>query len=127
LAVRLIVTVSFLASFFLGGHRYFFCAQMNEASFDACCQRTAESADDEGPSADLGDVCCKSQRFLPTAPGVTPADESALRVPLAAVLPAVVVASAPPAMAIRAQDRRARDGPSSSARAHRQRIMVSLT
>ena len=126
-ALRLTVFVAFLGSFLLGGHRYFYCVAMNEVSLDACCQRTTDDANDEAPAVDDADVCCKSERFLPAVPGVTPAHEAALRVPLAAILPAVVVTSAAPVLSARAQDRRARDGPLPSPREHRQRLMVSLT
>jgi hypothetical protein len=126
-AVALLVGVSVLLSVVLGGHRYFYCAQMNEVSLDVCCQRP--KAADDASRAVIEHECCAVEHFAPLSAGVHPrGNDRTLRAPLLFRLPvprAVEVSKGP---ATCAGAPLARAGPRLlGAREHRLRLMVSLT
>jgi len=126
-ALALIAVFSVLASLVLGGHRYFHCAQMNEASFDACCAPPSGAASDDGPSIEP-EACCKAEHFALLGPSVTPHHEAMLSAPLLAILPVASPSSAPRMPAVVERARTARAGPAApDARRHRLRLMVFLT
>lgn len=129
-AIAMIAAVTVLAATLLGGHRYFFCPLMNEASLDACCCGPSDrAAHDSGdaPAIDR-ESCCVAKRFAAPPATAIAADDPAFRAPLVAVLPPP---SAAVACILHTHDvalREARAGPSRAGpREHRLRTMVFLT
>jgi hypothetical protein len=127
-AIALLAALSVLASFVLGGHRYFYCAVMNEVSLDACCEPPSASTRDDGPGIE-GNACCITEHFASAGPGVRHHEQAALRSPFVAALGGETPRSAPRLPEVRdAIERRARAGPGpANPREHRLRLMVFLT
>jgi hypothetical protein len=128
-AFALIAAFSVLVSVVLAGHRYFFCAQMSEASLDSCCapSHEAASSNDDGPAIDR-EACCTTSRFATPAPATFAAVDLALRAPLLAVLPVPSPLTHAQPLAAAPATREARAGPiQPDPREHRLRLMVFLT
>ena len=126
-ALSLLAALCVLTSLVLSGHRYFYCALMNEVSLDTCCEAPVGSAETDGPSIERS-ACCTIEHFAPAAPGVDSQQETALRAPLLAAVAVEPPRSAPPLAATRARTRDARAGPDApDSREHRLRLMVFLT
>jgi hypothetical protein len=134
-ALALLAALSVLVSFVLGGHRYFYCAQMHEVGLDACCPqphselaaRGPGTAGDEGPSI-ARSACCTAEQFAPAAPAVHPASDGVPCAPVSAVLPAQTPASRAPRPTANGLAYQARAGPiAPDPREQRLRLMVWLT
>jgi hypothetical protein len=126
-ALALLAAVSLVVSVVLGGHRYFYCPQMDEASFDACCGPESAPLRQDGPAFDHA-PCCEAKHFSAPVPASIGAPESVPCAPLVAVLPASIPVISPTLPARSSDHRLARDGPTGpTPRDHRLRLMVFLT
>ncbi len=126
-AFALFAAVSVLAAAVVGGQRYFYCAQMDEARLHQCCASPAEPGHGQVPSIDLSD-CCAPRHFATPAPGTCAQPEPPPRAPLVALLPAVRPAALGTLAASIWIARLARAGPRDARPRERRRLlMVSLS
>jgi hypothetical protein len=121
--------LSVLTSVVLGGHRYFYCAHMDEVSLDACCARPDTAARTQPAQAPAvgREACCVTKHFASPAPTSVGSSEIVVRAPVATVLAPPIPPPTPNAPSLWV-GRIARAGPDRwDPRDHRVRLMVSLT
>jgi len=123
----LVLSLALFVATAAAGHRYFFCAEMSQASWAACCP-THDDTRDDAPAIAGDDDCCEARVLTHAGSGVTPEPRVDVRAPLVAVvapLPPLVVSDArtitPPWHAARAGP------PARDARAYRTFLNVSLS
>jgi hypothetical protein len=121
--LALIGVIALVASVAFGGRRYFYCPQMSEASFHACCARGLG----DGAAIDR-ESCCSARQLDAPDPGFVVLSPPVVQAPLVAVLPVPAGTCAPSMSSVRRFAHDARAGPPpSDAREHRLRLMVFLT
>lgn len=123
----LFVAVATLAGGVAAGHRYFFCATMEVASWSTCCPHDDDRTSGDEPAIDGDDGCCEEHRLSAPGSGVSVAAREELRAPMVAIVPSAVVLVASEPRAPRFVTH-ARAGPHArDPRTYRTFLNVSLT